>query len=157
MTWAVRVQLHRPVKIQFLLRWNARRLNFIVHLVSRFALALFFIITGLTHLIMPAPYVAIMPPYVPWPGAMVAISGVAEILGGLGVCFHATRAAAGWCLIALLLAVFPANIHAISTGMVIGEYSVPHWMLWARLPLQVLFIAWVYSVCLSARKEIPET
>lgn len=122
-----------------------------MHLVSRFALTLFFIIAGTAHLIIPGPYVAIMPTYVPWPAAMVALSGVAEILGGLGVCFRATRAAAGWCLIALLVAVFPANIHAISSGMVVGEHSIPAWMLWARLPVQLLFIAWVYSVCLSTR------
>lgn len=88
---------------------------------------------------------------------MVAISGVAEILGGIGVCFRATRVAAGWCLIALLFAVFPANIHAISTGMVIGGYALPAWMLWARLPLQLLFIAWVYRVCLNRRKDAPIT
>ena len=89
-----------------------------------------------------------MPPYIPWPEAMVAISGVAEILGGLGVCFRATRVTAGWCLIALLVAVFPANLYAISTGMVIGGYSLPAWMLWTRLPFQLLFGVWVYHVCL---------
>ncbi len=116
---------------------------------SRFALACFFIVAGTTHLLMPEPFLAITPPYVPWPAAMVAISGVAEILGGLGVCFRATRVAAGWCLIALLVAVFPANIHAISTGMVIGGHALPAWILWARLPFQLLFIAWVYRVCLT--------
>jgi uncharacterized membrane protein len=79
---------------------------------------------------------------------MVVVSGVAEILGGVGVCFRATRRAAGWWLIALLIAVFPANIHAVSTGMVIGGYALPVWTLWARLPFQLLFIAWVYRVCL---------
>jgi uncharacterized membrane protein len=116
--------------------------------ISRFALALFFIIAGTVHLVAPAPYLAIMPPYVPWPAAMVALSGVAEILGGIGVCFRATRVAAGWCLIALLVAVFPANIHAISTGMIIDGHALPVWMLWARLPVQLLFIAWVYRACL---------
>lgn len=82
---------------------------------------------------------------------MVAVSGVAEILGGAGVCFRSTRRAAGWWLIALLIAVFPANIHAISTGMVIGGHALPAWILWARLPFQLLFIAWVYRVCLGPR------
>jgi uncharacterized membrane protein len=124
-------------------------LNPTVRTASRFALALFFIIAGTAHLIAPAPYVAIIPTYVPWPAIVVAISGAAEILGGLGVFFRATRATAGWWLIALLLAVFPANIHALSTGMVIGGYILPVWMLWARLPFQLLFIAWVYRVCVS--------
>lgn len=121
--------------------------------LSRFALALFFIVAGTAHFIMPATYLAIMPTYVPWPAAMVALSGVAEVLGGVGICFRATRAASGWALIALLIAVFPANIHAISTGMVIGEHSIPAWMLWARLPFQLLFIAWIYSTCLSFRSS----
>jgi uncharacterized membrane protein len=116
--------------------------------ISRVALALFFIIAGTGHFITPAPYLAIVPSYFPWPAAMVALSGVAEILGGFGVCFRSTRRAAGWWLIALLIAVFPANIHAISTGMIIGGHALPAWLLWARLPFQLLFIAWVYRVCL---------
>ena len=116
--------------------------------LSRFALALFFIIAGAAHFIAPASYLAIVPSYLPWPAALVALSGVAEILGGLGICFPSTRRLAGWCLIALLLAVFPANIHAISTGMIIAGHAPPAWMLWARLPFQLLFIAWVYRVCL---------
>jgi len=116
--------------------------------VSRVALALFFIVAGTAHFISPAPYLAIVPYYFPWPAAMVALSGVAEILGGLGVCFRSTRRAAGWWLIALLITVFPANIHALSTRMVIGGHALPAWLLWARLPFQLLFIAWVYRVCL---------
>ena len=129
-------------------------MNPTVRTVSRFALALFFIIAGTAHLVAPAPYLAIIPTYVPWPAIMVAISGVAEILGGLGVCFRAARAAAGWWLVALLLAVFPANIRAISTGMVINGYVLPAWMLWARLPFQLLFIAWVYRVCLHCTSDL---
>jgi uncharacterized membrane protein len=116
--------------------------------ISRVALALFFIVAGIAHFITPAPYLAIVPAYLPWPAAMVALSGVAEILGGVGVCFRSTRRAAGWWLTALLIAVFPANIHAISTGMVIGGHALPAWILWARLPFQLVFIAWVYRVCL---------
>ena len=122
--------------------------------LSRFALALFFIIAGTAHLIAPASYLAIVPPYLPWPAAIVALSGGAEILGGLGVCFRATRIAAGWCLIALLVAVFPANIHALSTGLVIASHALPAWMLWARLPFQLLFIVWVYRVCLRATPQL---
>jgi uncharacterized membrane protein len=123
--------------------------------VSRLALALFFIIAGTAHFIEPAPYLAIMPSSIPWPTAMVALSGIAEILGGFGVCFRATRRAAGWWLIALLVAVFPANLHALSTGIIIGGRSLPAWMLWARLPLQLIVIAWVYRVCLRPTLHPP--
>lgn len=80
---------------------------------------------------------------------MVAISGVAAILGGICICFRATRFTAGWGMIGFLLAVLPANIHAISTGMVIGGHPLPAWMLWARLPFQLLLVGWVFAVCLS--------
>jgi uncharacterized membrane protein len=116
--------------------------------VSRIALALFFIIAGGTHFFSPAPYLAIMPSYLPSPALLVGLSGIAEILGGVGIFCRSTSCAAGWWLIALLITVFPANIHAISTGMIIGGHSLPVWMLWARLPLQSLFIVWVYHVCL---------
>jgi uncharacterized membrane protein len=126
-------------------------LNFTVRTVSRFLLAICFIIAGTFHFIGPAPYLAIMPPYIPWPQEMIAISGVAEILGGIGTCFRVSRAAAGWGLIGLLIAVFPANLQAISTGMVVAGHAVPAWMLWARLPFQPLFIAWVDRVCLREK------
>ena len=120
-----------------------------MRIVSRLALALCFVLAGITHFIAPATYLAIVPPYVPWPATIVAISGVAAILGGIGICFRPTRFAAGWGLIAFLIAVLPANIFSISTGMVIGGQTLPAWMLWARLPFQLLLVGWVYNVCLS--------
>jgi uncharacterized membrane protein len=59
-------------------------------------------------------------------------------------------------LIALLIALFPANVYAISTGMEIGGYAVPVWMLWARLPLQLLLIAWVWRACLGHASRRPK-
>ena len=89
-----------------------------------------------------------MPPYLPWPTQLVAISGIAEIVGGLGVLFARTRISAGWGLILLLLAVFPANVEAIHSGMVIAGHVIPQWALWLRLPFQLALIAWVYFECL---------
>lgn len=116
--------------------------------LSRAGLALFFVAAGTAHFVRPKPYLAIVPPWIPWPAALVAGSGAAEILGGLGVCFRSSRTAAAWGLIALLVAVFPANVHALSTGMVTGGRPLPSWMLWARLPVQLIFIAWVFLACL---------
>ena len=123
---------------------------------SRLALALFFVVAGIAHFITPTPYLAIMPPSVPWPAAVVALSGIAGILGGLGVLFRSTRRAAGVWLIALLIAVFPANVYAITTGMEIGSYAVPAWMLYARLPLQLVLIAWVWRACLGHASRRPK-
>ncbi len=121
---------------------------------SRRGLAGFFVVAGIGHFLAPQSYLAIMPDFVPWPKTLVALSGAAEILGGLGVCFRATRRAAGWGLIALLVAVFPANLQAISTGMVVAGHTLPSWVLWARLPFQFLFLAWVYQVCLSRSSTV---
>lgn len=118
---------------------------------SRGALAAFFVIAGAVHFLRPAPYLAIVPRFLPWPATLVAASGAAEIIGGLGVLFPWSRRAAGWGLIALLIAVFPANLQAIANGMVIAGWRVPTWLLWLRLPFQALFVAWVYSACLRAK------
>src|SRR5450432_1310073 len=107
-------------------------------------LSAFFILAGCNHFIAPSIYLSIVPTYLPWPETLVVISGVAEIIGGVGVLPARTRVWAGWGLIALLLIVFPANIQAINTGMSIAGHVVPTWLLWARLPLQFSLIAWVY-------------
>ena len=96
-----------------------------------------------------------MPAFVPWPAAMIALSGAAEIAGGLGVLFSPTRKVAAAGLILLLLAVFPANLHAALHGMNAFGRAVPVWMLWARLPLQGLFIWWVYTAGWKARQDSP--
>ncbi len=103
----------------------------------------------MNHFVLPAAYLSIMPRFLPWPAQLVAISGVAEILGGVGILFSPTRRIAGIWLILLLLAVFPANIEALRSGMSIGGHAVPVWALWARLPLQVVLIVWVFRCCLS--------
>lgn len=102
---------------------------------------------GINHFIAPSIYLTIVPTYLPWPQTLVIISGGAEIIGGVGVLPARTRVWTGWGLIALLVAVFPANIHAISTGMIIAGHVVPTWLLRARLPLQLLLIVWVGRVC----------
>jgi uncharacterized membrane protein len=124
---------------------------------SRNLLALFFIVSGANHFLSPNFYLAVMPSYLPWHAQLVAISGAAEIAGGLGVFLPQTRRLAGWGLIALLIAVFPANIQAISTGMVVAGHAIPAWMLWLRLPLQVVVLIWVYCTCLSLLERQPRS
>jgi uncharacterized membrane protein len=112
--------------------------------LSRTALAAFFSFAGIMHFLRPKPYEAITPP--PFPKKeSVAISGVAEIAGGLAVLHPATRKAGRWGLIALLLAVFPANVWmATSPEKIPGAKKIPRWALWARLPLQPLAMLWVW-------------
>lgn len=122
----------------------------------RITLALFFILAGFNHFISPEVYLGIMPDYLPAPLLLIQVSGVAEVVGGVGVLIPRLRKAAGWGLIALLVAVFPANIQAALHGMVIHGHAVPEWVLWARLPLQFVFIAWVWAVCFVERPPKPK-
>jgi uncharacterized membrane protein len=113
---------------------------------SRLALAAFFSVSGVLHFAIPRSYEAMVPPGVPAREA-VAISGVAEIAGGLAVLPSASRRLARWWLLGLLVAVFPANVHmAINPEQVRGLdlRRVPRWALWARLPLQPLAMLWVW-------------
>ena len=109
---------------------------------SCWILGVLFMLAGVNHFAAPRFYLSIMPPYLPAHLALVYVSGVAEILGGLGVLVRRTRWLAGWGLIALLVAVFPANVFAATSG--IAGSRIPTWTLWARLPLQGVLIWWVY-------------
>jgi uncharacterized membrane protein len=102
-----------------------------------------FVIAGVLHFVYPAKYQSIIPPGFPSPTALVAISGVAEIAGGLGLLIPPLRRAAQWGLIALLLAVFPANVYMAIHPERIPDLHVSHWLLWARLPLQGVLMLWV--------------
>ena len=102
-----------------------------------------FVAAGVLHFLRPEPYVRIIPPFLPYPLALVYISGVAEILGGIGVLIPSLRASARIGLIALLIAVFPANLYMALSPERAGLGIDPLW-LWLRLPLQVVLIAWVW-------------
>ncbi len=110
--------------------------------MSRYLLAALFIIAGVGHFRNPKAYMSIVPPQLPFPRELVLISGACEIVGGVGVLVPRTRKWAAWGLVALLIAVFPANIYSTFHGLRIGDYDVPKWALWARLPLQLPLIWW---------------
>jgi len=114
-------------------------------IIFRWILAVFFVAAGANHFRTPGLYIAMIPPWMPLPSALNAISGGAEILGGLGLLVPRTRRLAGWGLIALLVAVFPANVHVALLGHMPGTNFSPA-VLWARLPVQAVFIAWVWWV-----------
>jgi len=107
--------------------------------MKRWPVALLFMVAGAMHFVVPDLYARVVPPYLPAPKALVYVSGAAEIAGGLGMLWGPTRRAATWGLIALLIAVFPANLY-MAQAHVIG----PAWALWARLPVQAVLIGWVW-------------
>ncbi|RYX85760.1 DoxX family membrane protein [bacterium] len=113
--------------------------------MSRFFLAALFISAGIGHFRSTEAYMSIMPPQLPYPRELVWFSGICEIVGGVGLFIPRTRKWAAWGLVALLIAVYPANIYSAFHGMRVGELEVPKWLLWLRLPLQLPLIWWAYS------------
>lgn len=120
----------------------------------RLLLGLFFIAAGLNHFLNPEVYAGMIPPYLFYPEVLNLVSGTAEVFGGVGILMPGRRRLAGWGLVALLVAIFPANLHLALNGW--EAYDIPRWVLWARLPLQGVFIAWVYWTCLAKeRRDLP--
>jgi uncharacterized membrane protein len=106
------------------------------------ALAVFFIGSGVNHFVIPGTYKQIVPPGLGDPATLVRVSGVAEIAGGVGVLLPRTRRLAGFGLIALLVAVFPANVYMALNPAKFAK--IPAWALYARLPLQPLMMWWAW-------------
>jgi uncharacterized membrane protein len=111
-------------------------------MIGRTILAILFIISGSLHFLAPQAYLKIMPPFLPAPRMLVQISGAAEILGGLGLFLSSTRQVAAWGLVALLVAVLPANIYMVVDHAKFAPF--PLWALWLRLPLQLPLINWAW-------------
>lgn len=108
-------------------------------------MAALFLTSGTLHFVRPRLFEAIVPPQLGDPRALVALSGAAEIAGALGLLIPQTRRAAGLGLIALLLAVWPANIFMALEAERFRRVA-PAWLLWARVPLQLALIGWVERV-----------
>ncbi len=115
---------------------------------SRRALAAFFVGSGINHFAMPRPYEQIVPPRLRANAKLlVQVSGVAEIAGGVGVLLPWTRRLSGVGLVALLAAVFPANLHMAREPERFRK--IPRWALYARLPLQPLMMLWAWRATRS--------
>ncbi len=116
----------------------------------RAGLAAGMVYAGVAHFRNPDPFISIVPDWLPAHPALVAVSGFFEIAGGLGLLLPATRRAAAWGLIALYVAVFPANVNmAVRDLPLDGRHF--GWLLWLRLPLQAVLILWAWWY---TRKEV---
>lgn len=108
-----------------------------------------YVVAGVAHFASPDGFVQIVPPWLPAPLLLVYLSGVAELTLGLGVIYPKTRRFAAWGLVALLLAVFPANIYMATSGVVVtgttfGTLDPSPLVRWGRLPLQAVLVAWAW-------------
>lgn len=111
--------------------------------ILRGVLAVCIIIVGITHFLRPEQYARIVPPPFP-PLASVYVSGFFEILGGIGLTIPLVSVAAAWGLISLFIAVFPANIYLTLHNIEIEGIPHSQALYIARLPFQLVLIAWAY-------------
>jgi uncharacterized membrane protein len=114
-----------------------------------FVMGPMYVLAGVLHLVAPDAYERVIPPAFPRPRELVYASGVAEILLGLGVLHPRTREASAWGLVALLMAVFPANVYMATDDVAVD--AAPAWAegvaragAWARLPFQAVLMAWAW-------------
>ncbi len=123
-------------------------------IVLRGVVSVLFCAAGVCHFVWPKAYMSIMPPFIPWPRMMVLLSGVFEIAGGIGILLPRFRKAAGIGLVALLIAVFPANVQMLSQEWIrsnsqVSNYSI---LLLLRLPLQTVLMLAVWKAAFPGRR-----
>lgn len=109
-------------------------------------LGVLMVVSGLLHFGNPEPYLMMMPDYLPWHAGLVALTGVVEIVLGVALFVPKTRSAAGWGLVGLLLAMWPANIWMASEGIQPPGMEMSTTGAWVRVALQVVFIYWAWAV-----------
>ncbi len=107
-------------------------------------MSVFYVANGVNHFVNPEAYLLIISDFVPWALAVVYVSGLAEIVLGVGVLFASTRVMAAWGLIVLLLAVFPANINVAVNNLAFLGTEPNTALAWLRLPVQVVLIVWAW-------------
>ena len=112
-------------------------------LAGRIAAAVMFVFTGVSHFIFPDEMAEMVPPIFPAPKFWVYLTGVAEILGGIGLLVPRVSRLAAWCLAAFLVAIFPANVYAAINEVGMGGHREGLEYLWLRAPLQATFLVWV--------------
>jgi uncharacterized membrane protein len=112
-----------------------------IRTISKYLLALFMVGAGTIHFINPGFYLNIMPPYLPLHLELVYLSGFFEIALGVLLLFPRFTRFAAWGIIALLIAVFPANIYVYQNQDVLPAPPIIHFL---RLPLQGVFILWAF-------------
>ncbi len=110
----------------------------------QWVLAGFMVAVGVLHFVSPKGFERIVPKVLPAPRLLVYLSGAFEILGGVGLVVPMTQRFAAWGLIALFVAVFPANINMAVNDLPLGKSKLPRWAHWIRLPMQGVLIAWAW-------------
>lgn len=116
-------------------------------ILGLYVMALLYVAAGVNHFINPGFYTGVIPPYLPWPLALVYLSGVAEV--GLGILLipKKIRPWAAWGIVAMLLIFYVVHVHMLLNA---EESGLPLWALWGRMVLQVLLIWWAWCYTRAA-------
>ncbi len=112
--------------------------------VLRVILAVCIVVAGVLHFLASDPFIRIVPNFLPYPAALVYISGVIEIFLGLLLLMPPVSQLAAWGLVALFIAVYPANINMAVNHIHIDGIPDAWWFQAIRLPFQFVLIAWAY-------------
>ncbi|XDD49656.1 motility protein [Leptospira sp. WS92.C1] len=111
-----------------------------------YGMAVFYIFAGLNHFLNSPFYLKMIPPYLPYHSLLTYVSGIAEIVLGLTLFLQPLRKLACYGIIALLIAVLPANVYMLQAALAGTDFGVPIWALYVRLPFQLVFIFWAWGV-----------
>ncbi|TRZ41788.1 DoxX family protein [Robertkochia solimangrovi] len=109
---------------------------------SYYTMAVLYIVAGIFHFIKPETYKRIIPGYLPYPGTLVLLSGIAEILLGILLFFPNTSRIALYGIIIMLILFLPVHIHMVRDPHF--EKYFPKWLLILRIPIQFILITWAY-------------
>ena len=115
-----------------------------VKTVSLWLMAAFYVYAGIRHFTHPDFYLQIMPTYLPLHRELVLLSGIAEVVLGVALLIHPVTRLAAWGVVALLIAVFPANVHMWWAQVAIDGETLPGWFHAVRLPFQGVLILWAW-------------
>lgn len=115
----------------------------------RYVMGATYVIAGVMHFVAPKAFARAVPPGLPRPRALVYLSGLAEVVLGLGVAIRRTQRASAWGLVALLVAVFPANVYMATDDFVTEDVpdrfaGIARLAAWARLPFQGVLVLWAW-------------
>ena len=122
---------------------------------GRMSLALLFAVTGLAHFVKTDAMAAMLPASVPMRTELIYATGVLELAGAAGLLVPKVSRLAGWCLIAFLVAAFPANVYAAFHHVEMGGHESGPVYLLLRGPFQALLVYWAYRFAVRKRKELP--
>ncbi len=116
--------------------------------INLFLLSGFYVFAGVNHFVDPEFYYGLIPDYLPFPDLIIVVSGIAEIVLGIGVLFQRTRKWSSYLIVAMLISFIPSHVYFLQIGSCVeGGLCVAEWISWARLlVIHPLLIWWAWSV-----------